>query len=158
MIFCNCLYIMLCMEPLDITHFLQHGSYKGRHVCMRYQDISFCDNSKRYSLGGENTAEDFSLFENNIEYMFVDNLLEMISVDPRTQLLSLENGFILSGVTWLKDFLDHIETLWIDRAIHSPHSFDKQIVIVLTSWVRVSFLYHSSIGFVIDKLQIYAAQ
>jgi hypothetical protein len=146
---------------LDITPFLKEGKIAEIKVGMTFEDFEdnsdfgyYADDEKHLDPNG--LTDRFSIFEDELEYRFIENKLNCISISAKGNYLTILDEFQIGVYTTLEKFLIYLDLASINWEFQSKDTFGKQLFVQLESGVEISYIYQLEDGFMLSKLQQYS--
>lgn len=145
---------------LDITAFLGSGKIGDFEVGILFEDFESRSefgviNEEEKHYYSESSMENFSIFQDEVEYMFVGNSLNCISISATGNHLTILEQFNITVYTTLEKLLVYLDISSLNWEFESKYTFSKQLSLKLESGVQISYSYEKENGFILSKIQKY---
>jgi len=143
----------------DITFFLTTAEIDGIKVGISLNEYTLqqglIEDKDKHYYDNDNPEYGFSYFEQGIEFIFIQNILNVISIDASGTELILLSKYNVNCYTNLEKMLLFLEILDIEWKFLEKHTFNQQLVIKTLAGVQLSFTYDKGHGFMLSKIQSY---
>jgi hypothetical protein len=144
---------------LDITKFLKTAQINGIKVGLTIEEYitkfgAINDNKKHYYYH-DDPLYGFSYFENGVELMFVEGILDTISINSSGTELTILSKYNINCYTDLEKMLFFLEHLDVEWEFLSKHTFQQQLLVQTKTGVQLSFTYDKGHGIMLSKIQRY---
>ena len=97
----------------------------------------------------------FSYYKDGIELMFVDSILNTISIDPSSAIATILDKISLHSYINVDTFIMLLDMLDVNWHFLQKHTYKQQLIIQLESGVQLSFKYQKGYGLLFSKAQKY---
>ena len=87
--------------------------------------------------------------------MFVDDILNTISIDPSSATITIFDKITITPYTSISDFIAFLAVLDLKWEFLQKQTYKQQAVLQLASGVQLSFKYQETHGLLFSKAQAY---